>query len=142
MSGATSLGNEATAPSSNGDAERQPLLGRKPDAQPRWRKTLTADVRRKRADVVLLMCYIITGLLDSASISTWGAFVSMQTGQFQCITVIADVSLTLDTRKHCIPRIGADGRHKPMEEIRHLHIILLSRLIPLQPPSQKLLALA
>lgn len=46
-----------------------------------WRKTMTADVRRDWADLVLLACYIITGLLDSASISTWGSFVSMQTGQ-------------------------------------------------------------
>ncbi|KAI0151982.1 hypothetical protein F4776DRAFT_8314 [Hypoxylon sp. NC0597] len=45
-----------------------------------WRKTMTADVRRDWADLVLLACYIITGLLDSASISTWGSFVSMQTG--------------------------------------------------------------
>lgn len=39
-----------------------------------------ADVRRDRADLVLLFCYLITGLLDSASISIWGSFVSMQTG--------------------------------------------------------------
>ncbi len=43
---------------------------------------MTADVRRKRADVVLLLCYVITGLLDSASISAWGSFVSMQTGTY------------------------------------------------------------
>ncbi|ROT38123.1 hypothetical protein SODALDRAFT_333895 [Sodiomyces alkalinus F11] len=41
---------------------------------------MSAQVRRDWADTVLLACYIITGLLDSASISTWGAFVSMQTG--------------------------------------------------------------
>lgn len=66
--------------SSESDAERQPLLGRKPEVVSRWRKAMSADVRRQRADLVLLTCYIITGLLDSASISTWGAFVSMQTG--------------------------------------------------------------
>jgi uncharacterized membrane protein YoaK (UPF0700 family) len=41
---------------------------------------MMVNVHRDWADLVLLMCYIITGLLDSASISTWGSFVSMQTG--------------------------------------------------------------
>lgn len=38
------------------------------------------NVRRDWADAVLLLCYTITGLLDSAAINTWGSFVSMQTG--------------------------------------------------------------
>ncbi|KAL2175494.1 uncharacterized protein P884DRAFT_293623 [Thermothelomyces heterothallicus CBS 202.75] len=46
----------------------------------RWRKHLTADVSRDGADCILILCYLITGLLDSASISVWGSFVSMQTG--------------------------------------------------------------
>ncbi|KAK4125364.1 hypothetical protein N657DRAFT_655388 [Parathielavia appendiculata] len=46
----------------------------------RWRTHLMADVSRDRADLVILFCYLITGLLDSASISVWGSFVSMQTG--------------------------------------------------------------
>ncbi|KXJ91759.1 hypothetical protein Micbo1qcDRAFT_161776 [Microdochium bolleyi] len=41
---------------------------------------MSAELTRDWADVVLIFCYIITGLLDSASISTWGSFVSMQTG--------------------------------------------------------------
>lgn len=41
---------------------------------------MKTDISRERADIVLLLSYVITGLLDSASISTWGAFVSMQTG--------------------------------------------------------------
>jgi len=40
------------------------------------------DIKRDWADVVLILCYVITGLLDSASISVWGSFVSMQTGEF------------------------------------------------------------
>ncbi|KAL3419312.1 hypothetical protein PVAG01_09534 [Phlyctema vagabunda] len=59
--------------------EEQPLLGH-PTSKSSWRKNLRVDVRRDWADVVLLLCYVITGLLDSASISTWGSFVSMQTG--------------------------------------------------------------
>lgn len=47
----------------------------------RMRKAAKADISRDWADVVLIFCYIITGLLDSASISIWGSFVSMQTGK-------------------------------------------------------------
>ncbi|KAI1107640.1 hypothetical protein F4804DRAFT_105839 [Jackrogersella minutella] len=69
-------------PSANSDEERQPLLASNTQTSKAtsWRKSMTADVRRDWADLVLLACYIITGLLDSASISTWGSFVSMQTG--------------------------------------------------------------
>jgi len=34
----------------------------------------------KHGDIILLMCYIITGLVDSSAVFIWGAFVSMQTG--------------------------------------------------------------
>jgi len=43
-------------------------------------KHLTVDVSRDWADVILVLCYFITGMLDSSSISVWGSFVSMQTG--------------------------------------------------------------
>ncbi|KAI0125641.1 hypothetical protein BJ170DRAFT_734476 [Xylariales sp. AK1849] len=62
-----------------GTDEEQALLGQ-PASKSGWRQKLTVNVHRDWADVVLLLCYIITGLLDSASISTWGSFVSMQTG--------------------------------------------------------------
>ncbi|KAH6691398.1 hypothetical protein F5X68DRAFT_201829 [Plectosphaerella plurivora] len=64
--------------------EQQPLLGGPPkptrNGLASLRRRLTADVSRDWADLVLLFCYMITGLLDSASISSWGSFVSMQTG--------------------------------------------------------------
>lgn len=47
----------------------------------RLNKAARAEIKRDWADVVLIFCYIITGLLDSASISIWGSFVSMQTGR-------------------------------------------------------------
>lgn len=79
------LNNTVPAPGNGGAeieaGEQQPLLGRKAHAQAWWRKRVAVDVRRDWADLLLLSCYIITGLLDSASISTWGAFVSMQTGE-------------------------------------------------------------
>lgn len=69
------------------DEESSPLLGRhrKPPAQSRAvriRKALNHEVSRDWADLVLLGCYVVTGLLDSASTNVWGAFVSMQTGEF------------------------------------------------------------
>ncbi|KID83021.1 DUF1275 domain protein [Metarhizium guizhouense ARSEF 977] len=63
--------------------EEQPLLGRKPTPPSllsKYRKKMTAEVSRSWADLVLLLCYVVTGLLDSASTQVWGAFVSMQTG--------------------------------------------------------------
>ena len=47
----------------------------------RLHKHFTADISKSWADVALLGCYIITGLLDSSSVFIWGSFVSMQTGK-------------------------------------------------------------
>ncbi|KAI3330421.1 hypothetical protein F4824DRAFT_505083 [Ustulina deusta] len=60
--------------------EEQPLLGGGRSLKSGWRKTMATDIHREWTDLVLLVCYVVTGLLDSASISTWGSFVSMQTG--------------------------------------------------------------
>jgi hypothetical protein len=62
--------------------EEQPLLEISV-SKSGWRKNMMVNVTRDKADVILLLCYIITGLLDSAAISTWGSFVSMQTGVFR-----------------------------------------------------------
>jgi hypothetical protein len=59
----------------SGPKTRQPLVSR-------WKRHLTAHVSRDWADLILILCYLITGLLDSASISVWGSFVSMQTGMY------------------------------------------------------------
>ncbi|KAI1331014.1 hypothetical protein F5Y16DRAFT_361935 [Xylariaceae sp. FL0255] len=60
--------------------EEQPLLDGVLGRKRGLRETLAADVSRNWADLVLLVCYVVTGMLDSAAISTWGSFVSMQTG--------------------------------------------------------------
>lgn len=66
--------------------EETPLLGRpgKPSdgsrVLDRLRKHHNANVSKHWADLVLLFCYVITGLLDSSAVSIWGSFVSMQTG--------------------------------------------------------------
>jgi len=48
---------------------------------PRLTEHMNVNVTKSWGDVALLGCYIITGLLDSSSIMTWGSFVSMQTGK-------------------------------------------------------------
>ncbi|KAK2729855.1 DUF1275 domain protein [Colletotrichum kahawae] len=95
-----------SVPVVNGDShahadEEQPLLGggggsnRKPTKS--LRKKLTTDVQRDWADLVLLACYIITGLLDSSSISIWGSFVSMQTDEEKIVSSSAPKAFATDT---------------------------------------------
>lgn len=100
----TSSYGTATAPPAAGNGngngvlpgdEEEPLLGgrhgRKPVSKSllvRWRKQLRAEVSRSWADLVLLLCYVVTGLLDSSSTQVWGAFVSMQTGTFLALPMI------------------------------------------------------
>ncbi|EKV06534.1 DUF1275 domain protein [Penicillium digitatum] len=43
-------------------------------------KHLRSDLDPTHGDLVLLFCYVITGLLDSSAVLVWGSFVSMQTG--------------------------------------------------------------
>lgn len=59
---------------------------------------MAVNVNRDWADVVLLLCYIITGLLDSSSISIWGSFVSMQTGKMMLPSVFLDVKYKIQDR--------------------------------------------
>jgi uncharacterized membrane protein YoaK (UPF0700 family) len=66
------------------DEEHAPLLqsSNSSRATP-WKQLkshLTRDIDPKHGDIILLLCYTITGLLDSSSISIWQSFVSMQTG--------------------------------------------------------------
>ncbi|KAI7553300.1 hypothetical protein KC331_g1323 [Hortaea werneckii] len=65
------------------DQERATLLG-KPDhgqfTMIRVRNHFDVNLSKKWGDLALLLCYIITGLLDSSSVQVWGSFVSMQTG--------------------------------------------------------------
>ncbi|RMY44527.1 hypothetical protein D0865_10495 [Hortaea werneckii] len=63
------------------DQERATLLG-KPDhgqfTMIRVRNHFDVNLSKKWGDLALLLCYIITGLLDSSSVQVWGSFVSMQ----------------------------------------------------------------
>ena len=70
------------------DAEGAALLSKPSNQQDakapltsRLHEHFTANVSKSWADIALLGCYIITGLLDSSSVFIWGSFVSMQTGK-------------------------------------------------------------
>ncbi|KAI0016340.1 hypothetical protein F4780DRAFT_693013 [Xylariomycetidae sp. FL0641] len=64
------------------DSERAALLADlgSPARPSKTREYFTQPLSCRHADLVLLFSYAITGLLDSAATATWGAFVSMQTG--------------------------------------------------------------
>jgi len=63
-------------------SEEDPLLGKNKQTglSRRLNKQLKQNVHKDWADLILLGGYVITGLLDSCSVSVWGSFVSMQTG--------------------------------------------------------------
>ncbi|KAL4752941.1 hypothetical protein BDW72DRAFT_211032 [Aspergillus terricola var. indicus] len=46
----------------------------------RVKRHLATEITPHGTDLVLLVCYTITGLLDSSAVFIWGSFVSMQTG--------------------------------------------------------------
>lgn len=90
MNNSTSYGTaHGSSPGNHGAGagEDLPLLRKPPSGTllSRFRRDMAVDVKRERADVVLILCYLVTGLLDSASISIWGSFVSMQTGMIRSI---------------------------------------------------------
>ncbi|KAJ5157907.1 uncharacterized protein N7482_009007 [Penicillium canariense] len=63
--------------------ENEPLLGHEHSSPPRPRRILhyfRTELDPRRGDLLLLFCYVITGLLDSSAVFIWGSFVSMQTG--------------------------------------------------------------
>jgi len=79
--GAHSADGHATNPASS-DEETHHLLGKdsRQSFVSRTRKHMNINVTTRWGDLVLLLCYVITGLLDSSAVFIWGSFVSMQTG--------------------------------------------------------------
>jgi hypothetical protein len=73
---------------SGADGERAALLGKPEGGDSVIRKAhkhMTADISKTWGDLMLLGCYVITGLLDSSSVQVWGSFVSMQTGMLSIL---------------------------------------------------------
>lgn len=44
-------------------------------------RRFTSDIDTRWGDLLLLVCFFIAGLVDSAAFNMYGCFVSMQTGQ-------------------------------------------------------------
>ena len=83
MSTLTSSSRDATRRTPDEESPLLPGAGKKPDASDSWLRLnehMNANVSKHQADLVLLFCYIVTGLLDSSAVFIWGSFVSMQTG--------------------------------------------------------------
>lgn len=77
--------NENSSPDDiarNSHNEQSPLLAKNKSSQrsTRLSRYLKQDIDRSWADLILLLSYVITGLLDSSAVFIWGSFVSMQTG--------------------------------------------------------------
>lgn len=61
--------------------ETDPLLGSpRPSRTRGLSQYMREEIDTHYGDLLLLACYIITGLLDSSAVFIWGSFVSMQTG--------------------------------------------------------------
>ncbi|ETI21733.1 hypothetical protein G647_08080 [Cladophialophora carrionii CBS 160.54] len=84
MTTANGYGTLSHDVSSNRSAhdENEPLLGKKSNSAQliHFREYMTEDIDKRWADLLLLLSYVITGLLDSSAVFIWGSFVSMQTG--------------------------------------------------------------
>jgi len=61
-------------------SEKTSNLPPKPANLARLRLHLEGEVDTRWADIVMITCCFISGLMDSVSFNTWGCFVSMQTG--------------------------------------------------------------
>lgn len=53
-----------------------------PGSSQRW----TVDIDTRWGDLLLLVCFFVAGLVDSAAFNMYGCFVSMQTGESLQIT--------------------------------------------------------
>jgi uncharacterized membrane protein YoaK (UPF0700 family) len=74
--------SHATAVNQPSDNENATLLAKTRDAPriARFHNHMKEDLDKRWADLLLLLSYVITGLLDSSAVFIWGSFVSMQTG--------------------------------------------------------------
>lgn len=77
------LGNEAldySAPASDVDAEKHAASSRRRTGCGSW-KWATGPVEQDYGDWALLVCCLVTGMVDAASFGNWAVFVGMQTGK-------------------------------------------------------------
>ena len=55
---------------------------------PRCRRYLTATIDTHHADLPLLACCFVTGIIDAGAYNAWGTFMGMQTGTHSGRTMV------------------------------------------------------
>jgi len=101
----------------------------------RLRQYLAADVDPNHADILLLSCCLISGLVDSTIYNAYGTFVSMQTGGFSaspplcnCIDILSAL-LSNHHRQHHLLRSRWCHTAPHIQTIRLGEILHLDRLL-------------
>jgi hypothetical protein len=62
-----------------------PEAGPKGESKSPVASRFTTEIDTRWGDILLLICFFVAGLVDSAAFNMYGCFVSMQTGQFICL---------------------------------------------------------
>lgn len=73
--------------------ESTPLMAEEPNkSDKQLRKYLLAPINLHRADLPLLACCFVTGIIDAGAYNAWGTFMGMQTGK-PCLNVTCTYSI-------------------------------------------------
>lgn len=72
------------------DAESIDTLKRKSRHQPSVKEYLLSDVETQWADIPLIVCCYVGGIVDGLSYNSWGSFTNMQTGMSLPICPVAN----------------------------------------------------
>src|SRR6266498_5165392 len=98
---ANSSGGSSESPKARLSDPHQPEKATNTPTRPgklmRLRRHIAVDVDTRWADVVMITCCFISGLIDSVSFNTWGCFVSMQTGMLDHFSLHSSKEFCLQT---------------------------------------------
>ena len=79
--GVAATGAAATRASTGSNDDK--ALSQAAEPQPsRWKQHFTTDVDPVWADLLLILCFFISGIVDSVAFDVWACFASMQTGMY------------------------------------------------------------
>lgn len=65
----------------------------------RWRRYWNGDVDPKWADLLLILCFFISGMVDSVAFNVWSCFASMQTGMYSDYLLFLSLFLLVKCRE-------------------------------------------
>lgn len=131
---------EATKPPESPGSEPLPTTG--------YRRYFSVEVTNAHADVLLLTCCFVSGLVDSTVYNAFGTFVSMQTVSPPSLALCLQFSRNAPNYEPILTAVMTGQHHFPwpwglhfplhiqalrMGQISSLHHVLLSRLFLLQP---------